>query len=402
MLRKLSLFLALMLALVSAAPAFAANDSAPGRTIYLPGITTGADDQVSTEEEVVDAASASAPGAVYVSTNAASGNEVIMYQRAADGTLTLGNRFATGGLGLGSGLGSQGALVLSSNGKWLFVVNAGSNEISVFAVQNSGLVLSDKVASGGVMPTSLTVRKNMVYVLNAGGAGNITGFTLSNSGKLSPLANSTRWLSNNGTGAAPAPAQVSFSPKGNFLVVTERATNMLDTYRVDKNGLASGPVAHPSSGVTPFGFAFADEETVVVSEAFGGAVNGSAASSYELEKGGLELISASVPTGQTAACWIVISQDGKYAYSTNAGSASLSGYAIGKKGKLTLLNGRAGETGAGSGPTDATLSHNGRYVYALSPRSQNIIGFAVQADGSLQNIGAFGGLPTGTAGVAGW
>lgn len=414
MIRQFSLLLALILTTVLVTPALAQESAATANSVFLPVITTSqsaAEAQVAAEAEVdltdstdeVEAADHGNSGTVYVSTNAADpgrGNEVIVYQRAADGTLTQGQRFATGGLGSGNGLGSQGALIISSNGRWLFVVNAGSSEISVFAVEGQSLRLTDKVASGGMRPTSLTVRKNILYVLNAGESGNITGFRLKHDGKLTPLANSTRWLSNNGSGAAPAPAQVSFSPDGDFLVVTERATNLIDTYRLNKQGLVAASVVNASAGVTPFGFAFADDETLVVSEAFGGAVNGSAASSYELEADGLELISASVPTNQTAACWIVISKDGKYAYSTNAGSASLSGYQIGKKGALTLLNARAGETGADTGPTDATLSRNGRYLYALSPRSQNVIGFAVQADGSLQNIGAFAGLPAGTVGIA--
>jgi 6-phosphogluconolactonase (cycloisomerase 2 family) len=412
MLRKFSFMLALLWATVIVNPVLAQETASTANAVFLPVITASPQTvnavQAETDVEVdltdtvdsVEAAGHGSSGAVYVSTNAAPGNEVIVYQRTADGTLAQGQRFATGGLGSGNGLGSQGALISSNNGRWLFVVNAGSNEISVFAVEGQSLRLTDKVASGGVLPTSLTVRKNVLYVLNAGDPGNITGFRLQHDGKLTPLANSRRWLSNNGSGAAPAPAQVSFSPDGDFLVVTERTTNRLDTYQVNKHGLVTASAVHASAGMTPFGFAFADDETFVVSEAFGGAVNGSAASSYELEDDGLELISASVPTNQTAACWIVISNDGKYAYSTNAGSASLSGYRIGKKGALTLLNARAGETGAGTGPTDATLSRNGRYLYALSPRSQNIIGFAIQADGSLLNIGAFAGLPAGTVGIA--
>jgi 6-phosphogluconolactonase (cycloisomerase 2 family) len=118
--------------------------------------------------------------------------------------------------------------------------------------------------------------------------------------------------------------------------------------------------------------------------------------------GALNLVSPSVPTGQTAACWVVVTKDGKYAYTTNTGSASLSLYRVEANGSLTLLNSRAGETGVGTGPTDAGVSRNGQLVYALSPRSQTIIGFRVQADGSLQAVGSFGGLPLNSAGIAVW
>lgn len=416
MFRKLSVLLILVLLVLSVTPAFAQEPDATTRPLFLPlisgdGQATTADEADSGEEnltestDTVEAAHAEQTGVVFVSTNAndeVRGNEVVMYRRAGDGTLTLTGRFPTGGQGLSAGLGSQGALVLSDNGRWLFVVNAGSNELSVFAVAGAGLILTDKVASGGTMPTSLTVRKNLVYVLNAGAPGNISGFKLNRDGKLTALADSTRWLSNSGSGAAPAPAQVAFSPDGENLIVTERATNLLDLYKVGRNGLVKRSTVVNSAGITPFGFAFAKGNTLVVSEAFGGAANASAASSYRLDDGQLKLVSASVPTGQTAACWIVIAGDGKYAYTTNAGSASLSLYEVGRGGTLSLIKGRAGDTGPGSAPTDAAASHNGRWLYALSASSQNVIGFGIQADGSLTSVGSFGGLPKTAAGVAAW
>lgn len=417
MVRNISILLAWVLAMTMVVPALAQETSSTARTVYLPLVLgnqqqplTDADEQ-STDADLTDAmdevAAAGHPqsGFVFVSTNAndpVRGNEIVMYQRSADGALAVSGRFPTGGQGMGSGLGSQDPVILSKNGRWLFAVNAGSNEVSVFAVYPTGLVLTDKVASGGVRPTSLTVRSNRLFVLNAGDPGNIAGFQLNGQGKLTPLAGSTGALSNNGVGAAPAPAQVSFSPDGKYLVVTERATNLLGLYRVNQQGVVTGPVTTPSAGTTPFGFAFADADTLVVSEAFGGAANASAVSSYRLKNGQLQLISASVPTGETAACWIVISQDGKLAYTTNAGSASLSGYQVARDGQVRLFNGRAGETGADTGPTDAGKSRDGRLIYVLSPRSQTVIGFAMQVDGSLVALGSFGGLPANAAGAAAW
>lgn len=420
MTRRFSLWLALLMLLVNIAPVLAQENSTT-TTTYLPLIAgegavvaqaedmeaSGADaaltDAVASD---VEAAGAGGMGAVFVMTNANDpirGNEVVMYQRDAAGQLSLVSRFPTGGQGLGAGLGSQGAVTLSDNGRWLFVVNAGSNELSVFAVRPHSLTLTDKVASGGVRPTSVTVRKGLVYVLNAGDPGNLAGFVLRSNGTLMPLRNSIRPLSNHGSGAAPAPAQVAFSPDGKQLLVTERATNLIVTYEVKANGRPGNPMTNLSAGVTPFGFAFARNGALVVSEAAGGAVNGSSASSYQVQgSGALTVVSAAVPTGQTAACWVVVSKDGKYAYTTNAGSASLSLYEVAADGSLTLLAGRAGETGDGTGPTDAATSRNGRLLYALSPRSQTVIGFQVQSDGSLLSIGSFGGLPANSAGVAAW
>jgi 6-phosphogluconolactonase len=228
------------------------------------------------------------------------------------------------------------------------------------------------------------------------GSGNITGFAINQDGQLAQIADSTRPLS----ATATAPGQVSFSPDGQLLVVTERATNLIDTYVVDEGGRASGLVAHPSSGATPFGFAFGKRGDMVVSEA-NGVPGGSAASSYNLsDDGNLELVSGSVATNQGAACWVVITNNGRYAYTANAASGSISGFGIGRDGSLTLLNtdGRTGVTG--DNPSDMALSQNSQYLYARIGRTGSIGAFAVQTDGSLQLLVGASGLPANSAGLA--
>ena len=339
-------------------------------------------------------------GAVYAMTNTPGNNAILVFSRGEDGGLTQTGMVPTGGSGTGSGLGSQGSVVLSENQRWLFAVNAGSNEVSVFALKDGDLRLTDKVASGGVMPISLTVSKDLLYVLNAGGSGNITGFTVSRDGKLTPLAGSTQPLSNGGAGNSTGPAQISFTPNGRQLVVTEKATNQILTYAVGKEGVASAPTVHASAGTTPFGFAFSKEDTLVVTEAFGGAPNASKVSSYNLDKGNFQVISASVPTQQTAACWAVVTGNGKYAYTTNAGSSSVSGYRVSREGSLTLLNadGVTGNTGPNTHPVDASLSQNNRYLYVLTTGAPTVAIFKVKEDGSLQARGSVN-VPAGTVGL---
>jgi 6-phosphogluconolactonase (cycloisomerase 2 family) len=346
-------------------------------------------------------AAADTPGAVYTLSNAAGGNAVLVYNRSADGSLAFAEAVPTGGLGSGSGLGSQGSIILSDNGRFLFAVNAGSNEVSIFRVTRPGEIeLVDVVDSGGMQPISLTVWRDLLYVLNAGGSGNITGFQVSNDGELAPLAGSTALLSNGGVGAAPGPAQVSFSPDGSFLVVTEKATNLIDVYTVE-GGLAAGPQVYPSAGQTPFGFAFGKDNLLVVSEAFGGAADASALSSYQVIAGGLEVISASAATTETAACWVVVTKNGRYTYTTNAGSSSVSGYSIRSGGELSLLDadGKTGFTGAGSAPIDAALDVSSQHLYVLSGGSNTITAFALNSDGSLASIGSVA-VPAGSVGLA--
>lgn len=334
-------------------------------------------------------------GAVYVLSNQPAGNEVLAFSRAADGTLSPAGSFATGGTGTGGGLGSQGALIITRNGRWLFAVNAGSHEISSFRVRKNGLELVDRVPSGGMTPTSLTIHDDLLYVLNAGGEGNITGFEV-DEGELEPIADSTRPLS----GPATAPAQISFSPNGANLVVTERATNNISVYEVDDEGRANRLTVYPSSGATPFGFAFAGRSRLVVSEA-NGAPGASAASSYTLGKDGLlKLVTGSASTLQGAACWVVVTGDGRFAYTGNAASNSISAFAVARDGSLTLLNadGRAASTDAGA--TDLALSHNNQFLYVRNSRAGTIGAYAVAGDGSLTPIAGAAGLPAGTAGLA--
>ncbi|MBV9786603.1 MAG: beta-propeller fold lactonase family protein, partial [Chloroflexi bacterium] len=204
--------------------------------------------------------------AVYTATNAASGNAVLVFERDKDGMLTAAGSYPTGGLGSGDGLGSQGAVILSENGRALFVVNAGSDTISSFAIDRDGLRLVDTIASGGDRPISLTLYHRVLYVLN-GGSSTIAGFAVDHAGRLTMIADSIRPLST----SMANPAQISFDPDGNVLVVTEKATNMITTFKVNGDGEPSAPMAQPSAGMTPFGFAFRHDGTLLVSEAFGGA-----------------------------------------------------------------------------------------------------------------------------------
>jgi 6-phosphogluconolactonase (cycloisomerase 2 family) len=340
-------------------------------------------------------------GAVYVMSNSPGGNAILVFDRAADGALTPAGSYATGGLGTGGGLGSQGSVVVSDNGRWVFAVNAGSDSVSAFAALPNGLQLTDTELSGGERPISVTIHDDLVYVLNAGGAGNIAGFRLSAEGQLTALAGGIQPLSNGGAGAAPGPAQVEFNPDGSLLVVTEKASNQIVIYPVGANGLAGAPAAHASAGATPFGFAFGLQGTLVVSEAFGGAPGASAASSYDLRGGVLQVVSASAPTHQTAACWVAVTGNGKFAYTTNAGSGSVSGYGVAPDGGLTLLdaNGQTGLTGPGSGPADVALSRNSQFLYVVAGGAHQVVAFEVGSDGSLNHLGEVG-IPAGAVGIA--
>lgn len=338
---------------------------------------------------------ASASGAVFTLSNNPAGNRVLVFERAANGSLHAVGAVSTGGTGTGAGLGSQGSLALSSNHRWLYAVNPGSDEISVFRVYGTHLRLMEVAPSGGDMPISVTAHGASVYVLNAGGDGNIQGFHRSSTGILTHIAGSHEPLSQ----PAPGPAQIEFAPNGRHLVVTEKGTNRITTYRVHTDGSASGPSWRASAGATPFGFEFTRRGTLVVSEAAGGATDASSASSYHFRwNGHLKLLDGPVATTETAACWVAITRDGRFAYTTNTGSASVTGYSIARNGDLTLLDadGVTGSTGAG--PIDITFDRASRHMYVLNAGSDTVSIFDVMADGSLSATGSVSS-PDGAAGL---
>ena len=186
---------------------------------------------------------------MYTLNNQVSGNSVMEYERAGDGTLTFIASYPTGGTGTGGGLGNQGALILGDDDQILLAVNPGSNSISSFKVTGNGLSLQSTVSSGGLRPVSITQSDDIVFVLNAGGSGNISGFKLDND-ELVPIANSTRPLSSAAAGAA----QISFVDEGKVVVVTEKATNKIITYTVNEWGIPGMMHSITSATPTPFGF----------------------------------------------------------------------------------------------------------------------------------------------------
>jgi 6-phosphogluconolactonase (cycloisomerase 2 family) len=332
-----------------------------------------------------------AAGYVYTETNASTGNAILAYARANDGTLTWLGTYPTHGLGTGAGLATQGEVILAGGGKWLLAVNAGSNDISTFRVDADGrLGLTDRAGAQGSDPVSLTAHGSYVYVLDAGGSGNIAGFWIGG-GMLHRIAGSVRPLS----GAATNPAEVAFSTSGRFLVVTERATNMIDTYKVDSMGLAGWAVTTASSGPVPYGFAFDNRNHPIISEAANSTL-----SSYKLGSAGATVISASVPTGGIAACWVAVSPNGKWAFDSNAHGGTISSFMVHANGTIDLSLSVAGNTGPGSAPLDLQVGSDGRFLYVNEAGAHVVGGYWIGAGGMLTAVSGAPVLPASASGIA--
>jgi len=323
---------------------------------------------------------------VLVQTDNTAGNQVVVYDRAGDGTLSQAGAYATGGLGgqtAGSAadhLSSQGSLGYDRRDGLVVAVNAGSNTVSVFGIRRDQLRLHQVIGSGGTFPVSVAVHGDLVYVLNAENGGSVQGYRVF-FGRLFPVPGSARPL-----GLDPAatpqfthtPGQVAFSPDGSKLIVTTKANgNDIDVFGVRAGGsLPASPVVNSEPGTVPFGVTFDPAGHLVVAET---GIN--AVATYALNRDGSITLIDAVPTGQSATCWVA--SDGRFLFASNAGSASESGYSASASGQLTLT----GQTAADPATIDASATPGSRFLYVQA--GPGIVDeFAVTPAGSLTEIGS--------------
>jgi 6-phosphogluconolactonase (cycloisomerase 2 family) len=322
--------------------------------------------------------------AVFVQTDNLSGNQVVSYDRADDGTLSAAATYSTGGLGgqlAGSvvdHLASQGSL--ASDGRSLYAVNAGSNSVSVFSVHGDQLDLQQVINSGGTFPVSVAVRGDLVYVLNALDGGSVQGF-FSFFGHLIPVPGANQALGLDPT-ATPqfthSPGQVAFSPDGRQLIVTTKANgNDVDVFRVGHDGSLSAPVVNAEPGTVPFAISFDQGGRLVIAEAGTNAL-----ASFSLGWDGSLTPVSSVATGQMATCWVA--SIGNVFYASNAGSGNVSGIQAGHHGTLTLLGAQATDAGT----VDAAATPNGEFLYVQTGAGGVVDEFSVARNGSLTAIGS--------------
>lgn len=333
-----------------------------------------------------------AGGAVFTLSNEAAGNRIIAFVRGRDGALHEGGVYATGGKGIDASLQSQNALVLTEDRRFLLAVDAGSNEISSFAVHGAALELRSRVSARGTRPVSITEDGGLVYVVNAGAPSNVAGFELDRLGRLRELPGCVRLLSADTAG----PGQIQIRPDGRELVVTERLTNVVSSFSIDDRGRLGALKVVASAGTTPFGFAFTRRGTLLVSEAASASL-----SSYSADRhGNLTVVSSAVGDLERAPCWVTASVDQRFAFVANAGSGSISSYSVERSGAIALRASKGGDAGPGSAPQDLALEPHGDFLYLLDRGNAGIARFDASDPTALLYVDLFGELPPFASGVA--
>jgi hypothetical protein len=328
-------------------------------------------------------------------------------------TPIAGSPFAVGGSGTGHSDASQGSLQVSSDGKFLLAVDAGSNQISVARINPDGSLqpAAAPLSSGGVNPVSIGIHGNLVYVANAGpgarlGDTNYTGFRLNPVGRLLPIPHSTYVLPNNSK-----PGQVLFNNDGTRVAGMRIATSEIDSFTVAANGrltpAAGSPfdaqAFSPAQGWGQLGSEFSptNANQLFVSDAHtaagGAAFPGLVSSFIDAADGTLTPLGAPVANDGGASCWVEISHDGKFLFDVNTASGTISSYSIGADGSLTFLQSTApGEIGAGA--EDARLSPDGSTLWVVESGTNAVTGFSVDG-GTLTPLssaaGPAGATPSG-------
>ncbi|MGI8950506.1 MAG: lactonase family protein [Chitinophagaceae bacterium] len=336
-------------------------------------------------------------GYVYTESNDASWNQILVYNQHSDGSLSWNSSVVSGGAGSGSGLGSQGALVLDYQHQWLYAVNAGDNSISSFWVHSDGsLTLAHTINSGGTKPISLSVWGNLLYVVNSTSA-NICGFYIGANGALSKINGSWQPLSS----SSATPAQISFHPNGKILFITEKGTNKIDAFKLNASGVAGAGNFNNSVGATPFGFNFAynNNNYLVVSNAAGGAANAGSCTSYSTDNwGSINAINGTVPNYQSAPCWVATAHYGRFAFISNTASNTISSYYISPFGAIYLVFFTIAKTD--ESPIDITVSGNNHFVYNINSTSHTITEYQRSFFGILNRIGKVNNVPAYASGLA--
>jgi len=346
-------------------------------------------------------------GHLYVNDNTASMNTVAGFDRHADGSLSpiAGSPFAAGGAGTGAGIGSQGALQASSDGRFLLVADAGSSQISVLRIRKDGSlrrVEDSPVSSGGSTPVSIAVHDDLVVVGNNGPVSSYAGFKFDD-GHLRPLEDSTFALP-----SGTMIGDVLFNGDGTHLVGTRIGTGVgaatlpseIDSFSIDDDAHLRAAPGSPfaAQGAGPFGSEFrpTNSSQLFVSNAHDGADKGSI-SAYDVARNGvLDSIDGSpFADKQTAPCWVEITHDGKFLFTVNTAVPSISRFAIGADGTLTLLGSTPFNSPAGLGPEDARLGPRGDKLWVVDTGAAKVSAFAVSGGNLTELASSPTVLPSG-------
>ena len=368
---------------------------------------------------------------VFTQTNKTN-NEIIHYRQNPDGTLMMMEKVSTGGKGTDGfkvvtneksapdPLLSAGSVTLSGDNKYLYVANGGDNSVSVLRMESDGKLKLVDNTSTGESGTTNSVAVNMdgskAYALHSFGPNHIKELTMMN-GKLTVADRSS--TVNTATAKDRIPTQAILTPDGRHLLVDvifnarpkpgEDGPMLTPANKMTKDGIVMfdimpggqlGPAKIMDSGVpTPFSLQFLKNGTNDFVNTFA-AGNGAALS--KIENGAIKTYPvtkvdlSAAPDGPAETCWVSISEDGQYAYASNFGLGTVTGFRVTDSG-LTIVKDKQAKTTGGNGfkalagiPTTGPADNylKGDYFYQLHGNAGKLIAYR-HSKGILTEIGSY-------------
>ena len=387
-----------------------------------------------------------AGGHLYMQTNEVE-NGIIHYHRSANGALAEVERVATGGAGSGelspiyhikrpNDFEGAGSVILTPDRRFLFTTNAGDNSVSSFAVDKEGRVTlldvkpTGNPTNGGAKSLAYAPSSRTLFVLHTVGPDHLRLMSVDEKGKLT--ARPEQYSVNTKDWPNRGPTMVVLSPDGKFLVVATAfdelpsrknpdgslilwiprpdgtlhviVSNAPDpdgivVFPVGKDGGLGEPSFYDARGAVPFYIAFLHNRPDTFLIGFGvadGLAMGRIDAEGKINVGPIVKIdtSAGLPS---EVCWLAVSPDDRFVFTTNFGYSTMSsfridgnGLSIAKDPASPKVKGdgtfRAIDGVVSSGPSDSWLTPDGAYLYQIYGNASKLVGYATQRDGSLKEI----------------
>ncbi|KAJ7499691.1 hypothetical protein FB451DRAFT_1073941 [Mycena latifolia] len=331
-------------------------------------------------------------GAAYFMTNEPSGNYLVSATIGSHAKLALYEAVYTGGKGAHGlpappgldPLFSQGSVQVSPAHNFVANVNAGSNTVSVFAIDPFNpaqlFMIGKPVSSSGEFPTSLAINQagNKVCVVNGGKINGVSCYHFDFWKGLTPLKNSIRSLKLNqttpATGPPNTPSQIIFSPDEKQLIVSVKA-GFLAVWDILADGSLSSTFQTVSGGVLPFSLLFVPEKNAIIASDPGA---GYAIFNLDTKK----TVSITIPN-QKANCWSTYSKESGNFYMIDVGASILTEVHVAPSLNSTIVK----QYNVGTdGPIDTEVATIGKkdFIYSLAANATGLTVLSVNGPGKAE------------------
>ncbi|KAJ6544264.1 hypothetical protein B0H19DRAFT_298581 [Mycena capillaripes] len=334
-------------------------------------------------------------GAAYFMTNEPTGNYLVSSTIGSDGKLALYEAIHTDGVGAHGlpappgldPLFSQGSIGVSEAKRFVANVNAGSNTVSVFAIDHLNparlSMIGKPVSSGGEFPSSLAINAagTRVCVVNGGKVNGVSCYKFDAREGLIPLKNTIRSLKLNqttpATGPPNTPSQIIFSQDEKKLMVSVKA-GFIAVWDINADGSLSSNFQTLTGGVLPFSLNHIPGKNALLASDPGVGYD-----IFDLDSNArTAAVSTAIPN-QGANCWSVYSQQSGNFYIIDVGRSVLTEVHVANSLNSSIVK----QYNIGTdGPIDSAVATIGKkdFIYSLAANATGLTVLSVNGPGKAQ------------------